>query len=118
MSTKQFYIRWALFWPNQHKVGVWSQASTHEADRPSSFDLTGLVRAEIHVKPFGGSPATNRAVICEGQDFKEFQWIGQVRKPIGVGFVKAQPEIVGLTIVQKDGKKTTFFKDGTIQQKG
>jgi len=116
--SKHYYMRWALFWPNRHKVGVWSMASPHEVDAPANQDLTGLERAEIHTKPYGGSPATNRSVICPGADFSHFEWIGQVRQAFGPGTTTSAPEIVGLTIVQKNGKKTAFFKDGTIKQKG
>jgi hypothetical protein len=112
----QFYLRWALFWPDRFKYGLWGQEEPLAKDRASSNDLTGLVRAEIHAKKIGCNEPTNRMVICEGHTFKEFQFIKQVM--IAVGSSEMRKRIVGLILVQKNGLKHSVYKDGTVIKEG
>lgn len=113
----QHYIRWAFFYPKTHKFGVWSQASPHESDKACNQPMQDLVRAEIHAKPYGGSTETQRVYVCSGDEFHEFKWIGQVREKMGFSGT-VPPEIVGIILVKKNGKRITFYKDGTLLEEG
>jgi hypothetical protein len=93
-------------------MGVWSQASDHD----KTVKKTDVVRAEIHTQPIGGNGVIDRAYSCPGDEFKEFQWIAQVRQQFGATGpgMSSQPEIIGLSINRKDGGKITFYKDGSL----
>lgn len=106
---QNYAIRWALFWPENHKVGLWSDPGNSDLYKASSYNKSGLIRAEVHAKEIGGTGMTHRKVICLGKEFDKFKWIAQNKV-----FSGGAGQIVGMSLVKKDGTRTEFYIDGTL----
>jgi len=106
----KFRFRWAYYYPESQQMGVWSQASSFD----KTVKKTGVVRAEIHSQPIGGNGVIDRVFSCPGDEFQEFQWIAEVIQQFGPGGQVSEPDIIGLALKKRDGKKITFYKDGSL----
>ena len=104
-----FRLRWAFYFPDRQKYGTWNWVEAKDPlSNPNLMDQTGLVSAQVHRQEIGGNGEIKSICGCDGESFKEFQFI--VQKYARSGFIS----IVGIALKTKT-ESVVCYIDGTVK---
>ena len=112
-------LRWRFDYRyKQPKWGMWQNPGDRNDLSAKAFaqDITGAHKASIE----GRNRKTQKVeclAFCDIENFLRFEWVSINPIPFGQNCL-VKPNVVGLAIVTKDGRKGTAYIDGTTRLRG
>lgn len=120
IPSKFFRLRWRFeFHDRPAKVGVWDNATEKQTDAAWAVNKTGLAFAIIEAED-RQTFATRQLVVVDGHEYASMQWEAYSKSPsFGLagahGAVTLRSNIVGLSILTRDEKITSWVNGKTVR---